>query len=361
MLTDLKKLREKKEALAKEAKGASVASLILKGRIRYENGDYEQAEELFRKAAEAGSAEAALFLGRLLYLDTYDVFGDRECLRWLKQAEAAGYEEAQQLLVDLYCELDSPEEAERCYQLAPENIDAMALDRLGRCYLGKETRAYEKHYSWQDDDDSEIYSRAQRQRDLDRAYEFFLRAAGKGCQEAELDLGEVFSDRDFSGRDLAKAMAYYLKAGQNGYAEGFSRAARLKKDSGELKSAEELYLKAAKGGSAEAMLDLARLLETYGDGSRQKEATGWYLRAAYLGDGTALYEAALRLMLGVGVKRDVEKGVKCLDEATGQGYGCCYAYRDELEEIAARLGTEESAPLLLFLASLPEEDQDLDF
>ena len=356
MLIDMKELREKKEILAKEAaKGASVLSLILKGSARYESGDYEQAEELFRKAAEAGCAEAALLLGRLLYLDQREVYEGCECLKWLTQAEAAGYVEARRLLVDLYCELECPEEAERWYFTGPEPMDAEALNQIGACYLSVLLSPFEKHLTSFDpyftyDPDEDTLSLEGTRMYLRRAYEFFSLAAARGCHEAELNLGKVLSHLFFPGRDLDKAVAHYLKAARHGYREGLLLAARLEEDRGELESAEKHYLKAIEDGSTDAMLELARFLEEQEGGARQREAIGWLKRAASYGDCYALYKLGLRLIEGRGVARDVSKGVRCVVEAEAKSFWSLVE-RDELEAAAADLDPEEAWPLRRFLAS----------
>lgn len=350
MLIDMKTLRAKKQAEKDAAAGCvSVSRCIIKGQLCLDDEDYEQAEKLFREAAEAGSGEAALLLGKLLALDTSDIGDERECWRWLEQAFKAGYVEAQQLLVDLFCDLDCPCEAEYWYFKAPEHMDPQTLNRIGECYLDDlllmpyDTDLVVEEYSRE-----ECRKVRETKREyLSKAYGFFKDAAAKGCHEAELNLGKIFSNEEFCGRFSDKAAAYFLKAAAGGCVEGFLRAAEIKAHCGELTSAEAFYLKAAKDGWPDAMFAFARFLEQYGNGLRQQEATGWFLRAALLGHCSSLFEAGIRLVEGKGVKKDVKKGVDLLVEAVESGYSLTDS--DKLETIAAGLNVEEGAPLRKFL------------
>lgn len=350
MLIDMRTLRAKKRAEKEADAGCvSVSRCIIKGQLCLDDEDYEQAEKLFREAAEAGSGEAALLLGKLLALDAPGIDAESECWRWLEQAFKAGYVEAQQLLVDLFCDLGCSEEAERWYFAAPENMDAQTLNRIGACYLDDllllpyDTDLVVEEYSREEC----RKIRETKKEYLSKAYGFFKDAAAKGCHEAELNLGKVFSNEEFHGRFSGKAVAYFLKAAAGGYVEGLLRAAQIKAACGELKSAEAFYLKAAKDGWPDAMCAFARFLEQYGNGLRQEEATGWFLRAALLGHRSALFEAGLRLIEGKGVKKDVKKGVDFLVEAVESGY--ISTDSDKLETIAAGLNVEEGAPLREFL------------
>ena len=196
------------------------------------------------------------------------------------------------------------------------------------------------------------------QRDFTRAYQYFLRSAQKGNEEAMYSLGVMYEKGEYGDPDYRKAREWFEKAAAQGHTKAqqrvhnlqamnqealdlyesalldikrFERNSALKKlkqahemglieatvklgdmyaqglgtrnrSGSNITEAKRYYEYAARHDHPHAMYLYAFLLENSGDSRELRSAHDWYLKAAEYGDSTALthsaivtYKTALRL------------------------------------------------------------------
>ncbi|WP_406119689.1 tetratricopeptide repeat protein [Streptomyces anulatus] len=210
------------------------------------------AESFYRRAAEAGSADALNNLGLLLgrasrQEDAEHVF---------RQAADTGHAEAMCNLGALLANSGRAEEAERFFRMAADtgHVDATAnlgilLDGTGR---------------------------------TDEAEHFFRLAANTGHPRALNNLGILLDD---TGR-ADEAESTYRQAADAGHAEAMCNLGILLDDRGRTDEAEDFFRMAADTGHVDAMHNLGVLLV---DTGRADEAESTYRQAADAGSVRSLF------------------------------------------------------------------------
>ena len=303
------------------AAGGAAKVLLNMGKEYYygtgtEGYDLDKAKEAFTKAAEQGNADAWYYLGKIA---EYSIEKNHA------KTMLADFEKA--------AELGSP----------------LGLYGQGRAYmLGKGVAA--------------DYANAQR---------FFQQAVALDCKEANKGLGDLYmfgygvdtdaqqaltlytaatEGKDFGivhsaglsigdlyyyGRldlepDYAKALEYYQKAIDDGFAEGLvSLAFAYEEGNGvvqDMAAAKEYFEKAAALGEPAAMSELGNLYYTGNAGEKDfASALSWYEKAGTYADGNACLIAGEMYQYGEGTNADAQKAIDWYLKAAQEGVTDAYS------------------------------------
>ncbi|MBF0107022.1 MAG: SEL1-like repeat protein [Deltaproteobacteria bacterium] len=180
--------------------------------------------------------------------------------------------------------------------------------------------------------------------DFEKALYWFQKAAEQGFAEAQFNLGLMYHNGKGVEKDLSKAVSWYQKAAEQGHAKaqldlgvmyhnggryrrwdvGFGEVydeyddgERLEKD---LSKAVYWYQKAAEQGYASAQYILG-LTYRHGDGVEKdyEMAFKWYQKAAAQGFAEAQFNLGLMYHNGEGVEQDLSKAMSWFQKAAEQG------------------------------------------
>ncbi|MBO5572045.1 MAG: sel1 repeat family protein [Ruminococcus sp.] len=299
----------------------------------YDNSDYTQAFNYFRKAAEMGHAGAQCDLG-----DCYDsgegVKQDQKtAVEWYKKSSAQKYAPGERSLGLCYYYGDGvPQnytEAVKWLSLAVEQNDAIAQWVLGECYYCG--RGVNKDVSKA----REYYRRSAEQNDPDGQYNYAVLL----CMEDE--------DEDIDWENGIKWMQKAADAGQEDAIDFLkdidktavsedaveleNRASALD-DEGRYEKSYNLRLRAAELGNIISMSNLGWHYQ-YGNGVGQdyEKAFSFYKKAADSGNAWAQRKTGICYEEGIGVEQDMAEAVNWYLKAAEQGHaesqwalGICY-------------------------------------
>ncbi|MFQ5570218.1 MAG: serine/threonine-protein kinase [Rhodothermales bacterium] len=177
----------------------SVADLMRQAEAALSAENYTEALALFHQAAERGSAEAKLQLGKLYGTGQGVPQNFVEAATWMLQAAEQGNAEAQFLLGLMYKNrrgaLQSDTEAVRWLRAAADQGYAMAQYNLGLMY--REGRGVEKN-------DEE-------------ALQWYLKAAEQGHANAQFNAGRMYWRGEGTTRNDEQALRWYRKAAEQGH------------------------------------------------------------------------------------------------------------------------------------------------
>mgnify|MGYP006093238833 CR=1 FL=1 len=162
------------------------------------------------------------------------------------------------------------------------------------------------------------------EKDMKKAFEFYLSAANLGFPLAQYNLGSYYESGEGVIQDLKKAFKWYLEAAEQGDAKAqhnvascYEHGEGVEKD---LEKAFEFCTKAAEQGEAEAMVDLADMyLDGRGVEQDSKRAMEWFCKAAEEGDEVAQTRVAVLYESGDGVEKDFKKAFEWYSKAAEQG------------------------------------------
>ena len=300
---------------------------------------YEQAEEWYRRAAEAGDPAGMLGLGRC-YEEGYD---DQEtAVEWYRQAAEAGNAEAQYALGNRYYFGEGVEQdyalAVEWYQKAVEGGNIDAMNNLAYCYeLGQGVeqdyaRAIEWYQRAADTGHAEAmnnlgfayeYGKGVEQNSA-QAVEWYRRAVDAGSIDAMNNLGFAYEYGNGVEQDYEQAVEWYRRAADAGSDSGmlnlgvcydFGRG--VEQDSAQ---AVEWYRNAIDAGNDAAMVNLAYCYE-YGRGVEQDyaQAVDWYQKAADAGNADAMNNLGYCYFSGHGVEQDYAQAVEWYQRAVDAG------------------------------------------
>ncbi len=219
--------------------------LYSRGVSHYDNQEYEQAVEYFRKAAEQGHTDAQFYLG-YCYENGQGVAQDyMEAVKWYKKAAEQGDADAQFNLGVCYDNgrgvAQDYKEAVKWYREAAEQGDASAQCNLGYCYKNGQgvTQDYNEAVKW------------------------YRKAAEQGDADAQCNLGYCYDIGQGVAKDYNEAVKWYCKAteqrnarAQNNLGDCYENGQGVPKD---LQKAIELYRKSAEQGNEIAINNLKRL------------------------------------------------------------------------------------------------------
>ncbi|MBO5122781.1 MAG: sel1 repeat family protein, partial [Oscillospiraceae bacterium] len=283
----------------------------------HNNGDYVQAAQHFRTAAEQGLAVAQYNLS-VCYANGEGVEKDLvEAEMWAQKAAAQGHENANNALNILqrrqkenafeigvqYFKQGDHVQAVRFFRMAAEDGEAAAQFNLALCY--EQGEGVEKSQS--------------------EAIRWYRAAAEQGVVEAQLSLASYYFDGDGVAQDLSKAAHWFRAAAQQGHAGAqYNLSLCYRQGLGvEQNYAEAVHWcrMAAQQGAVKAQHNLAVCYAT-GEGVEKdmQEAIHWYRKAAEQGDADAQYHLAGYYATGKGVEKDLAEAEMWAQKAAEQGY-----------------------------------------
>jgi TPR repeat protein len=149
--------------------------------------------------------------------------------------------------------------------------------------------------------------------------------AAQGDPDAMTKVGQLYELGLGAKRDLDKAAEWYTKAAQLGFVVAQFNLANLYYDgrgvSRDKKQAARWYTAAAQGGHARAQFYLAQMYID-GEGVDENEETGlsWYQKAADQGLPEAQHELGRRLIFGDDIAADPARGTDLVLKAAEQKY-----------------------------------------
>ena len=249
----------------------------------YENGigtnqDYEEAVFWYKRAAEKGNVRAQANLGYCYTKGNGINQNHEKAVLWYRKAADQGYAYAQANLGYCYEKglgiKRNIEEAIRWYGKAAEQGNINAQKNLERCLNSSET--VEKLI--------EEAQKAEKNRDVAKAFWLFRKAAESGNAEACFEVGYMYEYGSGTGENLAEAVRYYSLAAKTGHRGALHNLGIFyyvgKGVKVDYKKAFELLHAAADKGKAESMHDIGVMYEN-GDYVKQdyKEAMTWYEKA----------------------------------------------------------------------------------
>jgi len=254
------------------------------GRLLKANGDLDEAEEWYRRAAEAGSTTAMFNLGHLFENDRDDPIGAET---WYRRGAEAGNAMAMNGLGVCLNNQGDVGAAEAWYRRAAEtgNIDAMKnlgilFDEAGDV-SGSESWYRRAAEAGNRESMTYIGYLLKVRGDVDGAEEWFLRAAEVGDTGAANNLGVIHMERG----DLDGAQAWYRKAAEAGDTSAMINLGYMLRDGSDLDGAEVWYRQALEAGNARALDNLGYLFAQRGD---RTESEVWYRQAADAGSSYAM-------------------------------------------------------------------------
>ena len=287
------------EALARLRKKEAAEAFIL-GVACHEKGEYTQAVQHFRTAAESGDATAQFNLA-VFYEQGEGVEQDQaEAVHWYLKAADQGNAKAQYNLAICYARGEGVE----------KNLDTAI------------TWAERAHEQGLEDAEEFLFALKLKR---EAAKPHFLIAAERGDANAQFDLALRYADGDGVEQDQSKAVHWYQKAAEQGHAKAqFNLAVRYENGNGverDQTKAVRWYLKAAQQGHSGAQFNLAVCYKD-GDGVQEDQwkASHWFHMAAEQGDAVAQFNLAVRYEEGRGIHQDQSKAIRWYRTAAHHGY-----------------------------------------
>lgn len=178
-------------------KPESADACFAKGEESYGRGDFENAANWYRKAAEKGHAQAQYYLGDAYFHGDGVAVDYQQAVYWLEKAGYQGVLNAQFNVALCYLHgkgVDqSNSKAAYWFEKAAEQGDAIAQVNIGVCY--ENGMGVEQNY--------------------EEAVEWFRKSAEQGNAKAQCGLGRYYSMR----RDHEQAVYWYRKAAAQGQFE----------------------------------------------------------------------------------------------------------------------------------------------
>jgi TPR repeat protein len=256
--------------------GIKADEAIIKGKEYYRAAKYRTALPFFQESAKYGSGEAMTFLGWIYYNNGLGVIRDyAEAVRWYRKAADAGNAQAMHNLGYMYHRgqgvTQDYAEAAYWYRKAADAGNSDGMTNLGWIYkdgLGM-TQDYAKAAYW------------------------YRKAADAGNAQAMYNLGHMYRDGLGVTQDYAKAAYWYRKAADAGNEWGMGHLGVMYRDgrgvTQDYAKAAYWYRKAADAGNEYAMMNLGWMYDN-GKGMTQDyaKAAYWYRKAADAGNEYAI-------------------------------------------------------------------------
>ncbi|MFJ2968628.1 tetratricopeptide repeat protein [Streptomyces collinus] len=261
LLADAGRVEEAEEVYRKALDAGHASAVGNLGTLLAMTGRAEEAEEMYRKALDAEDASAAYNLGNLLA----EAGRVEEAEEMYRQAADAGNTSAAFNLGNLLAEADRDEEAEEMYRQALDAGNTNAAINLG-LLLAKTGRAEE-------------------------AEEAFRQAADAGNTNAAINLGILLAEAD----RCEEAEEMYRQAADAGNTNAAINLGILLAKTGRAEEAEEAFRQAADAGNTDATFNLGVLLT---DTGRVEEAEEMFRWAADAGDTDAAVNHSILLARG---------------------------------------------------------------
>lgn len=300
----------------------------------------ERTLRIFCRASEQCEARSQLALG-WMYSHGKDVRQDYgEAFKWYSMAAEQGNAVAEYNLGYMYQNGNGiPQDiakAAKWYEAAAEQGKAEAQFSIASMYESGYgvSRDTGRALKWYRASAAQGYKDAE-DRLKDPVIQLFCRATEEGDQNAQLNLGYMYSHGQGVGHDYNEALIWYRMAAEQGNAAAQINIVKLYADGhlGPAGSDEALKWcrKAAEQGNSSAELRLGRMYEE-GQSLPQdfREAVKWYRKAADQGDTPARFALGRMYEEGHGVKQDYEEAVKWYRLAAEHGDGAAKERLDEL-------------------------------
>ncbi len=257
--------------------------------MAYERRHFQKALRLWMRAARVGDVESRFLVG-----DMYDrgegVFRNLvEAAAWYRRAAEAGHANAQFRFGRILLHGASAHLSEKWRKTA-RNQNAAAAVAHALLPQGTQLEA-----------------------DPEKAIVYLALADQAGVTEASALLGTFYIDGHFVGQDYRKALTYFETAaaaevapGQFGLGDIFYRGLGVEAD---FAKAADWYEKAARQGHVRANIALATLHST-GKGRKldQSKAAIYFAKAADANDPYALFQIGRRSLSGEGMPKNIERG-----------------------------------------------------
>lgn len=164
------------------------------------------------------------------------------------------------------------------------------------------------------------------EKDLVRAKKLFYKSALQGCADAQFNLGWCYESGKGTETKPKEAFKWYRKASEMGHSKAqFFLYKCYKRGLGVLKDQEkmrEYILKSAQNGYGYAQLCLGyACLRGSIPRLKKNDAYHWLTLALKNGYKDSLYYIGLCMINGIGVSKDVDKGIELLKESALDGNG----------------------------------------
>ena len=190
---------EQQVILSEQQPAADAGTQYELGVKYYASQDYDQAAELFRKAADQGHSAAQNYLGGM-YLEGLGVAqNDGLAAEWVRKAANQGYAPAQGNLGWMYQQ-----------GRGVTQDDRLAVEWLRRAAEQGEADA-QNHLGW-------MYQQGRGvTRDYGEAVQWYRRAAEQGFDDAQNHLGWMYQQGHGVTRDYEEAIQWYHRAAEQGH------------------------------------------------------------------------------------------------------------------------------------------------
>ena len=225
------------------------------------SADPEKAVYWFRKAAEAGSANAMFNLG-LHYAKGHGTERDfRQAVYWMEQATDAGDDDAPKLVEEYQKLADSFEKAENGDAQAQADLARGLMKLGGSLEQAGNGNDYEESFKWAEKaadqgntDGMWILALAYEhgrgvEKNIEKAVDYYKRGADLGHAASQHSLGCYYARGDFLEQDNQKAFELFQKAADQGYGLAMQALGRCYQFgtgcTGNMKTALEWYTKAS--------------------------------------------------------------------------------------------------------------------
>ena len=304
--------------------------IVYREAVRYldtEGANVDLGILLLNRAAEFGSADASIALGKLYAEVSSPLYNKALTFEYFSRAVSQGkgyYYLGLCYNSGVGCEKDK-EMAAKTFREGADRGEVDCLCALGICYefgigcdvdyeaaveLYTKAAAYDHATAINNLGGCYYYGHGV-ESDKSRATELFVRAAALGSSNAECRLGISCETGDGCPQDTAAAFAHYERAARDNNPIALYRMA-LCYDRGvgvdqNFAGAFSYYSRAAKAGYALAMHEAGMMLKS-GRGTKKdaNEAFGWFLKAAEAGIAKSEYEAANCYFDGEGTVKNHE-------------------------------------------------------
>ena len=229
-----------------QAEPITAEQMLERGKQCFENKDYTEAAEWYRKAADQNLAEAQHMLG-ICYEAGYGVSKNQQvAIGWVRKAADKNFAISQMLMGSWYMSghivKKDRKEAVRWYRKAAEQGNADAQLLLGNCYLigagvsadRQEAVAMYRKSAEQNNAAGQLqmgllydYGLGVKKDHMEAA-NWYRKAAEQGLAEAQYRLGKCYEDGDGVSRDLSEAIKWYRKAAEQGHPKAQKKQKKLR-------------------------------------------------------------------------------------------------------------------------------------
>lgn len=322
--------------------------------VLWKQGQVAEAEAKAREAADAGIVPAMRLLGAWLAMR-----GDPEAEEWYRRAGAVGSVDALVALGHLLLRRDARSEAQTVWSraadqnnrsaqlllatMADEDGDRQRARALSDGVVDFFDQELQKIQRSANDDLGPLYfdigKTSYEHGDLDEAERYFRDAAAIGHLESKFAIGVVLEERGLGNQ----AESAYREAAEAGHADAHARLGALLPETHQ-DEASRLYELAARQGGPDGQYRLGALREREG---RTYDAAKWYRRAA-----PRHAKAAVALVDLLGAEATQQERQAADEAAYLEGYRLERQHRDVEAEEWLRRAAEHKHPSAMFELSM---------